>query len=183
MLKFLFKTIIFVIILFGVGQYSSYLLTGKTPDITFKKPTLPDINMSDLNVDNIKDKLSNKFDSVSNKFNSIKDEKFTSETYLYKWRDNKGVIHYASDKPTGEIKNLEAIKISSKTIVVRAVQSSDTSTRERQQQQTQRQSPTTELPTNVYSPEGIKQLFEQAKNVQNLVNDQFSKTEKLSNEN
>ncbi|MCZ6802955.1 MAG: hypothetical protein O7D86_03210 [Proteobacteria bacterium] len=41
--------------------------------------------------------------------------------------------------------------------------------------------PSTELPTNVYSPEGIEHLFNQAKDIQNLVNEQYGQQEKIIN--
>lgn len=150
MLKLFLKLAIIVLILFGIGQYSSYLITGKTPDISINKPRLPNINSSELK------------NSLSNKFNTINGEKPVVETYLYKWRDAKGVMHYASEKPSGNIQNLETIVIRSDTNVVPAVQESGAANRETTQQQAL-QSASTELSTNVYSAEGIKHLFDQAK--------------------
>ena len=148
-------------------MYANYMMTGQMPDTNINTPELPDINISKLT-----NSISDKVDSVKGK---ITPEITQKETYLYKWRDEKGVIHYTSEKPDGDIKNLESIKIDNQTNVVPAVSAN---TPETEPAQTQNNPVSTQLPTNVYSPEGIKQLFEQAKNVQNLMNEQFDQQER-----
>jgi len=166
MLKLLFKITLVVLILFGVSQYSNYLMTGKAPEIPATTANLPDINISKLK------------DSISNKFKSIKKEKTVEEIYLYKWRDTKGVIHYASEKPLEEIENLETIKLNSNTNVVPAISDN------KEKKDAPRQKPvSTELPKNVYSPEGIKHLFDQAKGIQGRMNEQFTQQENIINRN
>jgi uncharacterized protein DUF4124 len=169
MLKILLKILFVIILLFGIGSYSNYLITGETPKLDINKPVLPDIKLSDIT------------DSISEKYESVKEkvEPESKETYLYKWRDEKGVMHYTSEKPSGNIQNLESIKISNDTNVVPAAPNNKANTENINQPQL----PSTDMPKNVYSPEGIKHLFEQAKNIQNLTNEQFNQQERVVNEN
>ena len=165
MLKFLFKIILVILILFGLGSYTNYLLTGKAPDIVINKPTLPDIKMSNLT------------ETLSDKFSVIKEKKPAANTYLYKWRDTKGVMHYTSEKPPENIQNFESIKLSNDTNIIPAVSDNEVAHKKPAQQQV----PSTNLPANIYSPEGIKHLFDQAKDVQNLMNDHSIQQEKSIN--
>jgi uncharacterized protein DUF4124 len=164
MLKFLFKIIIFISIASGFAYYANYLMTGKTPDIPINKPILPDINLSKVT------------GSISNKFKSIKKKEPVKDASLYKWRDTKGVIHYASEKPSEKI-NYEEIIFNNSTNLVPAVSDSETV----HENPSQQPSPSTNLPTNIYSPEGIKHLFDQANDIQNLMNDQFTQQENSIN--
>ncbi len=159
MFKFLFKIIFICILLFGFSNYANYLATGKATEFNFSKPVLPDIDLT-----TITDSLSDKFDPVKQEAEPI-----VKNSYLYKWRDEKGIIHYTSEKPSENITNLESIKLSNDTNVVPAVPEN----METKQEDNQTQSPSTELSGNVYSPEGIKHLFDQAKNIQNLMNEQY----------
>ena len=176
MLKFIFKIIFMSVLLFGVSMYAKYLMTGQAPELNLDNPTLPDIDISQ-----IKDSISDKVGSVKDKITA---EEETKETYLYKWRDDKGIIHYTSEKPPTETKNLESIKIDNQTNVVPAVSDNvpDNTANTEPAQQTS-SLPSTNMPANVYSPEGIKQLFEQAENVQNLMNEQFEQQEQSINNN
>ncbi len=166
MLKFIFKIIIVILLMFGLSNYANYLMTGKTPDISFEKLSLPKIDMSKLT------------GSVSEKFDSIKKEKSTEDTYLYKWRDAKGVIHYTSEKPSNNIANIESIKINNDTNVVPSVSSNE---EESVQQQSVASELPTEIPPNLYSPEGVKQLIDKAKNVQYQMNEQLQEQENIIN--
>jgi len=176
MFKFLFKLIIIVILLFGVSHYANYLITGTTPKININKPTLPDINISNLS------------ESISDKFKTDKKETSvaTKETYLYKWKDEKGVIHYTSEKPPEDANKIESIKLRNDTNVVPSVSENNTENKvsnENTITSEQAQLPSTNLPENVYSPEGIKHLFEQAKGIQNLMDSQFNQQENIINSN
>lgn len=165
MLKFFLKFIFIIILIFGISKYATYLATGETPEIISKPPSLPELDIS-----TIKKSITNKLNSRKEK---IKTEPETKTAYLYKWRDDKGVMHYTSEKPTGEIKSLESIKISNDTNIIPANENNSTPVNKTKSIQT----PSTELPSNIYSPEGIKQLFDQAKNIQNLMDENFSHQE------
>lgn len=148
------------------------MATGETPTLSISKPELQNINISKL-----ADSLSDKVDAVKNR---VTPKTKKTETYLYKWRDEKGVIHYTSEKPADEIKNLESIKIDNQTNVVPAVSDNSANVEPRQEQSA---NSSTTIPNNLYSPEGVKQLFDQAKNVQNLMNEQFSQQEQVLDNN
>jgi len=158
----------------GLGTYANYLMTGKLPDIITNRPKIPDIKMPNL------PDLTN---SLSDKFTSIKKKTTADDTYLYKWRDANGVIHYTSEKPAEGI-DYDSIKLKNDVNVIPAVPTVSKSeiTDKEPVQQRSPKLPSTELPTNVYSPEGIKNLLNQAKNVQNLVNEQFKHLEDISNQ-
>ena len=165
MTKFVLKTFVISAILIGVGFYVNYLLTGNTPNLAIQKPSMPDLNLSKIS------------ESATELFNL--NEKDSSDTkYLYKWRDAKGIIHYTSEKPAVNI-TVETIKLSSETNIVPAVSTTDTNQNTSQIQ----------LPQGVdddksnailYSPQGIEQLFDQANDVQNLINEHYDDKSTLS---
>ena len=165
MTRLILKTFFIACILYGLGNYASYLMTGRLPSIVKQPPEIPAFNISKLTK------------SISTKLRINSEEKDTENKYLYKWRDTNGVMHYTSDKPQKDI-NYESIRLSNDTNVVPAVSESDTTSEHPVQQQL----PSTEMPANVYSPEGIEQLFNQAKDIQNLVNEQFEQQEVISNQ-
>ena len=165
MTRLILKISFIACILYGLGNYASYLMTGNLPSIVKQPPEIPAFNISKLTR------------SVSTKYKGNNEEEITENKYLYKWRDANGVMHYTSDKPPEDI-NYKSIRLSNDTNVVPAVSESDATNAHPVQQQL----PSTEIPSNVYSPEGIEQLFNQAKDIQNLVNEQFEQQEVISNQ-
>ena len=165
MLKFFLKLIFIIVLIFGFSNYANYMITGETPEIIKKTSSLTELNISTINK------------SITNKLNSRKEktktEPETKTTYLYKWRDDKGVMHYTSEKPIGEIKSLESIKLSNNTNVITTNKNNEATASEKKSTQ----SVSTDLPTNIYSPEGIKQLFDKAKNIQNIMDENLSHQE------
>jgi predicted component of viral defense system (DUF524 family) len=157
MLKFFFKIALVILILFGIGNVTNYIMTGNTPDI----------------------EIPNLTDALSEKLKSIKDKKLVNDSYLYKWRDDKGIIHYSSEKPIENIRNLEQIKLSSDTNIVPAVSETEVTNNTTLQQLSEPTS--TDFPENVYSPAAIEQLIDQAKDTQNLMNEQFDQQESIIN--
>ncbi len=168
MAKFIVKAFLIACILFGLGNYASYLMTGKLPGFVNQTPEIPDFNISKLT------------DALSSEFKITNEEKPVETRYLYKWRDEKGVIHYTSEKPSEDI-NYESIGLSNDTNVIPAVSENEI-IGEKPDQQQPPELPSTELPTNVYSPAGIEHIFNQANDIQNLVNEQFSHQENNSNQ-
>lgn len=158
-MTFLFKITIVVLLLFGIRNYTNYFMTDQVPEINSEQSTLSDINISDLK------------SSISKQLKTTKKEKpvTVKETYLYKWRDTKGIIHYTSEKPLEDVN------------VVPSVSENNTETQSAPTQHAEL--PSTNFPKNIYSPEGIKHLFEQAKSVQSLMDKQFSQQENSVNEN
>ena len=165
------KALVIAIILLGAGNYASYMLTGKTPSIINEAPRLPDINLPD-----IKKSLSQKIDAIKDKTDDN-----TEVQHLYKWRDDKGVIHFSSEQPVG-IDNVETISYHKETNTVPAIGLIKENT-DSPVNNTSPNNLSTEIPENIYSPEGIKQLINQAQDVQKLVNDQLSQQEGQLNRN
>jgi len=167
MKKIVLKVFLAACILFGLGNYASYLMTGKIPNIAKQVPDIPNFNISRLT------------DSLSKKINLKNEDSIVEKKYLFKWRDAKGVIHYTSEKPLEDI-DYESIKLRNDINIVPAVSENEITNKEPIQQPPP-MLPFTELPTNVYSPEGIEHLFNQAKDIQNLVNEQYGQQEKIIN--
>ena len=165
MLKFIFKVIVVIILILGISNYANYLITGKTPDISINKSSLPKIDISKL-TDSVTDKFESVKKSVTEKSESIKKDGPAENSHLYKWRDADGVIHYASEKPADNTPDIESIEISNDTNVVPSVSAK---AKVPVQQQSPQANLPTEIPENLYSPEGVKQLMNQAKDVQNLI--------------
>lgn len=161
MLKFLLKTFLTVFILLGFGSYANYLMTGRAPTLDIQSPVIPDINISDISSD-ITENISQKIKPTEKKNNDAKE-------YMYKWRDSKGVIYYSSERPPDDI-NYESIAYNKETNVVPAIKPGKSPEPTR---------PSNKFVDNVYSPEGIKNLFEQAKDIQNIVNDQFQQQDQV----
>ena len=126
--------------------------------------------MPDLNLSKISESATDLFD--------LNGEESSDTKYLYKWRDAKGIIHYTSEKPAADI-NVETIELSSETNIVPAVSTANTDP----------DVPHTQLPqtvdsddsgVNIYSPQGIEQLFEQANDVKNLMDEHYDQQRKSS---
>lgn len=158
MIKFVLKTLLISAILIGIGLYVNYLLTGNTPSLVIQKPSMPNLNLSKIS------------ESATDLFD-LSGEELSDTKYLYKWRDTKGIIHYTSEKPAADIK-VETIKLSNATNIVPAVSTANTN-----QNVPQKQLPETvnsdESNANIYSPQGIEQLFDQANDVKNLMNEHY----------
>ncbi|MFT5395267.1 MAG: hypothetical protein ACI85N_000451 [Gammaproteobacteria bacterium] len=158
MTKFVLRTLVISAILIGLGLYVNYLLTGNTPNLVIQKPSIPDLNLSKIS------------ESATDLFD-LNGDASSDTKYLYKWRDAKGIIHYASEKPAADIE-IEKIKLSSETNIVPAVSTADTN----------QNAPQIQLPQSVnvdksnenfYSPQGIEQLFDQANDVKNRINEHY----------
>jgi len=158
MTKFLLKTLLISSIVIGVGLYLNYLMTGNSPNLVLQKPNMPDLNLSKIS------------ESATDLFD-FNEESTSVAKYLYKWRDEKGVMHYTSEKPDADIK-VETIELNRDTNIVPAV--SDEKTQHNPAiTQSRNDTETLESSTDLYTPDGIEQLFDQANDVQNLINEHY----------
>ena len=157
MLKLLFKALIIAFILLSLSWYANYLMTGNIPQIQVPKPDLPEIKtLSEDALTTINEKISDSIDVIK------KDETSTNNANnIYKWRGEDGIIYYTNEAPPSEI-NYESIPYHKETNVVPNVSETKKTT----------QSPPITMPGNVYSPEGIKQLLNQAKDIRNYTTGQ-----------
>ncbi len=163
MTKFVLKTLFISSTLIVVGLYVNYLLTGNSPNLVLPKSSMPDLNLSKIS------------ESATNLLD-LNGEESTDTKYLYKWRDAKGIIHYTSVKPDAGI-NVETIELSSETNIVPAVSTTNQNIPHSQLPQT---SDIDESEVNIYSPQGIEDLFDQAKDVKNLMNEHYGQQRKTS---
>jgi Domain of unknown function (DUF4124) len=158
MFKIILKTLLISCLLIAIGFYTNYLLTGNLPNVVSHK-----VNMPDLNLSKISESATDLFD-----FN---EESASVTKYLYKWRDAKGVMHYTSEKPAADIK-VETIELTSDTNIVPAISDEETQ-HNPALTQSRNDTETVESSTDLYTPEGIEQLYNQANDVQNLINEHY----------
>jgi hypothetical protein len=151
MFKVLLKIIFTIILILGLGNYAYYLQTGKTLDI--KKTEISEIKLPEI--DNILP------DTLRPK---------NKESTLYKWRDENGVIYYTSEKPEEEVRNLEIIKFNHETNVVPSIPTDQTIDKT-----------TSNIETVANPIENIDQLFKQAENVQEQVDERTEAMEDIIN--
>jgi len=167
MTKFVIKTLIISIILIGIGFYVYYLKTGNMTNSVIQEPNISDLNLSKIT------------SSATNLLNLKRNE--SSDTkYLYKWRNSKGIIHYTSEKPAADIA-VETIELSSDTNIVPAVTEANINQTDPQSQLPQNEN-TAESNANLYLPQGLEQLFDQADSVKNLINEHYSEDSTQENQ-
>ena len=158
MTKIILKILLISFILIGAGLYANYLITGNSPKLVLQESQIPDLNISKI------------AESATDLFSS--NGEGTSETkYLYKWRDAKGIIHYTSEKPAADIK-VETIKLSSDTNIVPAASEAETKQNVSHDQLPEIDN-SDDSSVNLYSPQGIEQLFDQTNDVKNLMNEHY----------
>ena len=167
MMRLLFKGFLLAFIVIGLSAYLGYVKTGKWPwdMMRFKAP---DIAMPSL------PKLGG--DSKSGETNLI-----------YKWKDSEGGWHYSSELPEdGAV--FEQIDVDPNANVMDAVKVSveepepeSDSTKKKQKSKKAGKESDEEDPA-LYSPEGVKKLMDDAKNVQELLNDRAQSQKDLLNQ-
>lgn len=162
MKSLIFKMVIMFFIGMGILNYMLYLKTGKSPlsEIDFSMPSLstvknsiPDIDLPDIDLP------------------TLSSDKNGAPLTVYKWVDKDGVINYSQADP----------KISSAEIMVvhpdtNLIQAGPVGAPEEPKPQTQRSAATApKTPLALPTPNNVKQLMEEAKNVQTLM-DERTKT-------
>jgi hypothetical protein len=165
MTKFVLKILLVSAILIGIGFYVNYLLTGNSLNLALQNPSMPNLNISKIS------------ESVANIFD-LNGEESPDTKYLYKWRDAKGIIHYTSEKPAAGT-TVEKIELSNETNIVPAASTTITNQNE-PHTQLQQTVDSGEHGVNIRSPQSIEQLFDQANDIKNLINEQYDQQKKSS---
>ena len=149
MKKLIIKSLLMVGIMVGVSNYALYVMTGKSP---FNSP--PSISLEMPNKQDIQRGLSGGKETV------------------YKWTDAQGKTHYSSSPPKDQplAKKLE---INPDVNLIQGVQSN---TEKHETAPAQNQS--APITRNVYHPESVKKLMDDAKNVQKLLNERNEANQK-----
>lgn len=132
-----------VVIFVGISNYGIYLTTGKAPSL---KALLPDLSFKTPSLDDLK-------------------PNFTEDT-VYKWVDENGLTQYSSEPPPQQI-SAEVLELDQNTNVIKGLEI---------EQAEESKNPDTSLAVpegTIYSPDNIKKIMDDAKNVQNLLDERY----------
>ena len=182
--KILLKVSLIAFMAFGLITYVNYLMTGQVPAIFRQTPHLSDFKSHGVK-ESLSDKATQFKETINEKLDAIPSITGNSKSTLYKWRDEKGQLNYTNDPPPKGIK-FEKIILDSRTNVIPSIKSSKNT-----EVETSKPSPTMQTerthsfnkPSDLYSPEGIEQLINQAKDVQNLVDERYKNQQKMIEKN
>lgn len=149
MKKLIIKCIVMVIVFMGVSQYFVYIMTGKSPLDNFNIPNLS------LNKD-----------SISNFASGGKQT-------VYKWVDENGVTQYSAEAPAAD-QQVKTLELDPNMNIVQAVQMPE------DEKEEEPSKPEFSMPTGpIYSPESIKKLVDDAKNIENLLQERMDRQDKI----
>ena len=94
------------------------------------------------------------------------------KTTAYKWTDENGVVHYSSEPPP-EQQQVEVLEVDPNVNLVQGIQKKEEIPGPGSQ-------PSLDLPGgNVYSPENVQKLIQDAKDVQKKLNERYQEQEKI----
>ena len=94
------------------------------------------------------------------------------KTTAYKWTDENGVVHYSSEPPP-EQQQVEVLEVDPNVNLVQGVQKKEEVPGPGSQ-------PALDLPSgNVYSPKNVQKLIQDAKDVQQKLNERYQEQEKI----
>ncbi len=94
---------------------------------------------------------------------------------VYQWTDDQGVTHFGSAPPTGQ-GEYEKKEISANTNVMQALKPTD------EEEEEPEQGPRIAKVGSVYSPEGVKDLMDNTKDLQKQLNERMAEQEKMMND-
>lgn len=164
MKKLIFKCVSMVLIFVGISNYMMYLMTGKSPFAGMKLPSLS-------------------FDSASLGVatDSLKGlSPVGGKDTIYKWVDEHGVTQYTSEPPP-ETVAMTQLELDENTNVIQGLKMPEAEAPTNSQNA---QNPPAQLALpdgNLYSPEKIKKVIDDAKNVQKLLNDRVKQQDDALN--
>lgn len=149
MKKLIIKCIIMAALFMGVSQYFVYITTGKTP---FDNFNIPNFSLNKQSISNF-----------------ASDGKQT----VYKWVDEKGVTQYSAQAPSAD-QQVKTLEIDPNMNIVQGLQMPE------DEKEEESSKPEISMPTGpIYSPESIKKLVDDAKNIEKLLQDRMDKQEKI----
>lgn len=138
----------------GISNYALYIMTGKSP-MSFSLPN---------------------FASVSNsvKAPDLKGLIPAGKERAYKWKDADGLVHYSGEPPS-EGQAVELLDVDPNTNLVQGLKATPKPSAEPGPGPAQPQIPS----GNIYSPETIKELMDNAKGVQDTLNKRYEDLEDM----
>ena len=165
--KLVFKVVMMLMIFMGLGSYGAYLSGQPIPIFNSK------------NLVSIKSKLSGMIDSAKPE-NIAKTAKSAvegePEKLFFKWKSPDGQTHFG-DKPSPDALNIEVIRgkdLRGNTVAATKIP-------EPEPEKEQASNSGSSMP-NPYSPEGVKEIMDKAKNVEKLMQDRAEQQEKMMRE-
>lgn len=94
------------------------------------------------------------------------------KTTAYKWTDENGVVHYSSEPPP-EHQQVEVLEVDPNINLMQGVQKKEEVPGPTSQ-------PALELPSgNIYNPKNVQKLIQDAKDVQQKLNERYKEQEKI----
>ncbi len=163
--KIAFKAVVMLGIFMGLGSYGAYL-TGQPVPI-----------FNSQNFANIKSQLNGMIDSVK-PANIAKTAKTAvegePEKLFFKWKTLDGQTHFG-DKPSADAQGIEVIRgkdLRGNTVAATKIPEPEPEPEKEQQA-------TNSGMANPYSPEGVKEMMDKAKNVQKLMDDRMKQNEEM----
>ena len=170
MKKLIIKMAMMLFIGLGILNYLFYLKTGKNPlaNIDFSLPS-----MDSMSVDKIKSALPDvKIPSLG--------DKEGSPTTVYKWTDGQGVTHYTQEEPTTQ--PAKALTVDPNTNIIQADIPTQPEPKAAQVKAESDYAPAPKPVLTLPTPSNTKQLIEDAKNVQTLMNERAANIEAAAGE-
>ncbi|WNO10357.1 DUF4124 domain-containing protein [Teredinibacter sp. KSP-S5-2] len=153
MKKLIFKVVVMVAVMVGISNYMLYLITGKSP-FSASNFKVPDVS------------------SVSSEIK--KANPMGNKETAYKWTDENGVVHYSSEPPPEQI--AEKMEVNPDTNLVQGLRKEEEEVPGPQSAP----APGLNLPDgSIYNPENIKKLVDDAKEIQNMMNERNKQMENL----
>lgn len=153
MKKLIIKSVIMVVLMIGFSNYMLYIMTGKSP-FAETGLSMPKFSVNAPKINNM---------------NPLADG-----NTVYKWVDENGVTQYSSEPPPANIAK-QTLELDPNTNIVQGLRPED------EEEETPHAGPSEPiLPQGpIYSPENVKKLIDDAKNVQNLLNERYQKQEEM----
>lgn len=154
MQKLIFKCVVMLIVVVGASNYMLYITTGASPFSGFSwskwRDKVPSLNTASI-------------ESLS---------PVSGTQTVYKWVDANGVTQYSTEAPP-ETTVAQTLELDPNTNIVQSVKLPEEAAEE------SKSTPQVALPEGpIYSPDNVKQLMDNAKNVQKLLNERHNNQQK-----
>ncbi len=171
--RLFFKSFFMLVIFVGAGAYVGYIngvdvagMTGKL----FKFAKLSDFNVETMRIDS---------STVEDNAHVLQ----AGKQRVYKWQDQSGQWHYTQIRPPAHARAVESIDVDPQTNVIAGFQVPEDEQPEPAPEDviTKADDSSPEIPEldNPYSPETIRKLFEDAKNLQETLGKRYEAQEQF----
>jgi hypothetical protein len=168
-MRLLFKAIMMTVVMFAVVNYAAYLQTGRSLWPFF--------------ADKISAKLEHFKKGADETLNSVQETAAPGSTteVIYKWTDTDGVLQYTSAPPPYGI-SAEIVKVDPNANLMQAVKAPEPEPEPVSVAATPAEKEKTPAGPDIpfpYTPEQIKKTMDDARNVQQMMNDKAEKQQQI----